>query len=462
MSLVLGDAESFRRLRESLHAWGFDEEGLAETPGPNDPRGLLARLFLQGLPESADRSRELLGEAGLELLLQLGLAASDGAAVRATCLLYPMRGLHVASDFPGADSPSDFVFPAISQQTWEFLGILPETPCDALLEVGTGSGAAALTACRYAKRVYAGDISPRCLHFSEFNRRLNGAENLEVRPSDVYDGFEGLDFDRIIAHPPYVPWTGEQEAYRHGGPDGEAVLRRLLAGAAQRLRPGGRLYAATMGLDTAEAPLERRVRQMLGEREAELDVLLVERETLTPLEFLLPWQEGEGLTFEESWALSEALRERHAVALVRCSLVVARKPDAAAEPRTLRRKAGKLTDAVAIQDALDAEPAPLWTPWEALLDARLELQPGVTLETIADPDDGGWSPRRRILDAQGPFAFRSDCPEWAVRLLPLLDGERTLREALAESGDGAGLDPDEGAAFLSCLIGAGALRAERD
>ncbi|MBI1354466.1 MAG: methyltransferase [Acidobacteria bacterium] len=452
MSLVLGDPESFRRLRENLHAWGFDEEGLAETPGPDDPRGLLARLFLQALPESVKRSTGLLGAEGLALLESLGLVKLEGDTVRASCLLYPLQGLHVASDFPGVDAPDDFVFPAISQQTWEFLGILWETPCESLLEVGTGSGAAALTATRYARRVYAGDVSPRCLHFAEFNRRLNAADSMEVRESDVYEGFPQLTFDRIIAHPPYVPWTGKQDVYRHGGPDGEAVLRRLLGGLAERLRPGGRLYAATMGLDTAEAPLEMRVRAMLGEREAEFDVLLVEREVLTPLEFLLPWQEGEGLTFEESWALSEALRERKTVALVRCSLIIARKADDSA-PRTLRRKAGKLTDALAIQEALEEDSAPLWTSWEELLDLRPELQPGVTLETVSGPDEDEWSPRRRILDAQGPFSFRTDCPKWAAELLPRLDGDRSVREALADDP----VDADEAEAFLNALLGAGVL-----
>ncbi len=248
----------------------------------------------------------------------------------------PAARLYIVSDFPGSDAPDDFVFPAISQQTWEFLSILLETPCESLFEIGTGSGAAALTASRYAKKVRAGDVSPRCLQFAEFNRRLNGVENLEVLESDVFAGVGDQTFDRIIAHPPYVPWTGRQDAYRHGGPDGEAVLRRLIEGLSDRLRPGGRLCAATMGLDTSDAPLEDRLREMLGGKRDEFDILLVEREILTPLEFVLPWVEGEGLTFEEAWSLSEVLLERKAGP---GALLADYRPSRLdAEPRTIRRK----------------------------------------------------------------------------------------------------------------------------
>ncbi len=452
MSPRLIDAERFRALRDFLHEWGFDEEGLAEAPGPDAPRGLLARLFLQKLPESFERAQALLGADGLALLEASGLVAIDNAEVGARFLLYPFRGLHIASDFPGSDAPEDFVFPAISQQTWEFLSILLETPCDSLLEIGAGSGAAALTAARYSRRVLAGDISPRCIAFAEFNRRLNGLDNVEIRQSDLFEAFRSETFDRIIAHPPYVPWTGKQDAYRHGGPDGEGLLRRLLVDLDKYLRPGGRFLAATMVLETADAGVEYRVREMLGDSADNFDILAVEREQLTPLEFILPWQESGELTLDDAWRLSEVFNHLKAKALVRCSLVIARHAEPA-EPRTIRRKAGRLTDAVAIEEALAGPRADGWPSWDELLDRPLELSPGVMLETASEAGDGEWAPRRHILDAQSPFAFRSDCPPWAAALFPRLDGRRPLRDLIADLA----IDPDEGEAFLGCLLSAGVI-----
>ena len=457
MALILADDATFVAAKRLLDDCGFNESGLAGTAGEDDPKALLASLFLQAASVPVDRARELLPEGGLDVLIRLGMVEADAATVRGSVLLYPLIGMHIASDFPGRDLGGvDFVFPAISQQTWEYLGILPDAPCEALLEVGTGSGAAALLAARYAKSITATDISPRCLLFAEFNRRLNAVEGVRFLQADVYEGLaEGDTFDRIVSHPPYVPWTGKQEIYRHGGPDGEAILRRLLAGLAERLRPGGTCHLATMGLDTFEAPLEQRVREMIGPREPEFDLLVVERQTVTPLEIVAPSTEGEDHSFEQAWSLSKALQASRARTLVRCSILIERRAGPG-EPKTLRRRGEQATGAAEIQRELARERSD-WD-WEALLDSAPEVAGELQLETISLPTDDGWMAQTRILHAAYPFVFRSDCPEWAAHLIPQLNGRRRLREAL----EPLGVDGDEAEAFLSCLVDAGVLIVRED
>ena len=453
MPLTLADAEAFAAAKRLLEDCGFNESGLADPAGQDDPKALLASLFLQAAEIPAARVRELLPAPGLEPLIRLGMVERAGEAFRATVLLYPLAGLHIASDFPGRDiGDADFVFPAISQQTWEYLSILPDTPCDSLLEIGTGSGAAALLAARYAKSVIATDISPRCLLFAELNRRLNAVEGVRFVESDVYDGLAaGETFDRIAAHPPYVPWTGKQDTYRHGGPDGEAILRRLLEGLSARLRPGGSCHLATLGLDTVDAPLESRVRATIGDAEADFDLLIAERQVLTPLEFVLPWKEGEDMTFEEAWGLSQALQTAGAKALVRCSILLERR-EGQGEPKTLRRAAGQATGAVELAHELARER--LQWDWDNLLDSAPELAGEIELETVSLPSDEGWRPRTRILNADYPFAFRTDCPAWAAALIPQIDGRRTLRELLAPLD----VDAEEAEIFLGCLLDAGVMQ----
>lgn len=452
MLLIFVDDAAFAAAKRLLDECGFNESGLADPAGEDDPKALLASLFLQAAEVPADRVAGILPAGGLDLLTSLGLLELDGESVRPAVLLYPLAGLHIASDFPGRDlAGDDFVFPAISQQTWEYLSILPDTPCESLLEIGTGSGAAALLASRYAGTVTATDISPRCLHFAEFNRRLNGVQSVRFIESDVYDGLaDGETFDRIAAHPPYVPWTGAQEAYRHGGPDGEAILRRLLAGLGERLRPGGSCHLATMGLDTLDEPLEQRVRSMMAPLEA--DLLVAEREVLTPLEFVLPWKEGEDMSFEEAWGLSQALQTVRAKALVRCSILLERR-DGPGQAKTLRRRAGQAAGASELATELARERAE-WE-WESLLDAPLEVAGEIELETISLPTDDGWRARTHILNAEYPFVFRSDCPAWAAELIPKLDGNRSLR-ALIQPLD---VDPEEAEIFIGCLLDAGVLHA---
>lgn len=263
--------------------------------------------------------------------------------------------------------------------------------------------------------------------------------------SDVYDGLGESRFDRIIAHPPYVPWTGDQEIYRHGGPDGEVVLRKLVEGLPRRLHPGGRCYLSAMGADTADGPLENRLREMLGDRGDEFDILVVEREILKPIEFILPWTEGEEMTFEEAWSLHEAFRERGIRRLVRCSIIFVHGGNA----RTLRLKAAAATQSSDIEAALEVRPKRR-LEWSQIREMKLRVRPDIRLEETSFLDHGDWRAGVRVLDAPGPFAFRTDCPEWVAEALPLLDGARTVREVVPET-----VDEDEAEAFFGCLLDAG-------
>lgn len=120
------------------------------------------------------------------------------------------------------------------------------------LDIGTGGGcmAIALAAWFPAVRVDAVDISDQALSLARENRRLHGLEKrVNLRKSDVYSTLRGRRYDMILANPPYV---GRREMaqlpaeYAHeprmalaSGRDGLDVVRRILVGAGQHLRPGG-------------------------------------------------------------------------------------------------------------------------------------------------------------------------------------------------------------------------------
>jgi ribosomal protein L3 glutamine methyltransferase len=121
-----------------------------------------------------------------------------------------------------------------------------------ILDIGTGSGCIAV-ACAHAfphARVDATDNSARALLLARDNVRHHRlAGRVRVRRADVYSGLGRRRYDMIISNPPYVP-AGEVRRlpaeYRHeprgalaAGPDGLAVVTRILSGAAAHLRPGG-------------------------------------------------------------------------------------------------------------------------------------------------------------------------------------------------------------------------------
>ena len=147
------------------------------------------------------------------------------------------------------------------------------------------SGAAALLLAKNCREVYATDIAPRCVLFTEFNRQLNGVDNISVREGDLYQPVADLKFDLITCHPPFdLSLTSRNYVYADGGKDGEVVSRAVIAGLPDMLKPGGQYIAAFRATDRVDAPIEARVREFLGERHAEFDVAVAVRSTVKPEE----------------------------------------------------------------------------------------------------------------------------------------------------------------------------------
>ena len=124
----------------------------------------------------------------------------------------------------------------------------------AIADVGTGSGILAVCAARELPnvRVVAADISPAALGVARENAaRHQVAERIEFVESDLLAAVPAeRRFDFIVSNPPYVkssemaslgPGVAEYEprVALEAGPRGTDVIERLVAVAADRLRPGG-------------------------------------------------------------------------------------------------------------------------------------------------------------------------------------------------------------------------------
>jgi len=147
------------------------------------------------------------------------------------------------------------------------LARLPKDRDVRVLDLGTGSGAIALAIAHERPRamILATDVSADALEVARENARRLGIGNVEFAPSDWYDGvaaaWQGGAFDLIASNPPYVaagdPHLGEGDvrfeparALTPGG-DGTAAIMRIVAGARERLAPGGSLVVEH-GVDQAD------------------------------------------------------------------------------------------------------------------------------------------------------------------------------------------------------------------
>lgn len=121
-----------------------------------------------------------------------------------------------------------------------------------ILELCTGSGCLAIMmADAFPNSVVdAVDISTDAIAVAEHNIRdykLEGRVNPIV--SDLYENVPFKKYDLIVANPPYVnsdsmsrlprEYLREPQIALHGGADGMDLVRKIVAGAAERLTPDG-------------------------------------------------------------------------------------------------------------------------------------------------------------------------------------------------------------------------------
>ncbi|MGH8686438.1 MAG: 50S ribosomal protein L3 N(5)-glutamine methyltransferase [Burkholderiales bacterium] len=129
-----------------------------------------------------------------------------------------------------------------------------------MLDLCTGSGCLAVLAAKAFPhaRIDASDMSIAALEVARRNLRLHGlTRRIELRPSDLFSGLNGLRYDLILCNPPYVTADSMRRLpaeYRHeprlalaGGRDGLEFVKRLLAEAPRHMTTRGLLVCEVGG-----------------------------------------------------------------------------------------------------------------------------------------------------------------------------------------------------------------------
>lgn len=443
-----------------------------QDPG-DDGLGRLISLFMDGDPAPSTHLADRFGNEAVEGILALNLLGphpDDAQALAARALVYPIASLHIASDLnedaPGASGDvgrlhNDAVYPAIADAVQGFLADLPRTPCRHLLDLCAGTGVAALASAPRAEAVWALDITPRATHFARFNGLLNGVETLTALAGDLYQPVEGQSFDRIVAHPPYLPTLDGDLVFRDGGQDGEGVFRRIVEGLPAHLAPGGLFYGHGMATDRRDVPLEARLRTMLGSRHEEFDVYVAVSRTLSPEQFVLSRLRSRRASPQEAARHLEVLESLDVERFVQGSILIEHVTEARTHI-TSRRRRGPGQGWPELAWLRDRERMLAGSSTLSELEPRLTR--GARVETAYRVTDEGLAGESLQITVEAPFQAAVRLPMDAGQLLPLFDGTRTV-EALRREGTERGilpadLPPAEFHRLVRSLLGGGFLTLE--
>ncbi len=133
-----------------------------------------------------------------------------------------------------------------------------------ILDLCTGSGCILLSLLHYSNDCtgLGVDISEEALQVARQNARALQETDARFVQGDLFEGVEGR-FERIVSNPPYIrsdvipglmPEVRQYEPRLalDGSPDGLAFYRRIVSGAPDFLKRGGKLYLE-IGYDQGEA-----------------------------------------------------------------------------------------------------------------------------------------------------------------------------------------------------------------
>lgn len=131
---------------------------------------------------------------------------------------------------------------------------IPQDSNFTILDLGTGSGAIAITlaAERLNANVFAVDASSAALKIAKKNGQKHNCQNVEFILSDWFSNVPKIEFDLIVSNPPYIPFDDEHltqgdvrfepKSALIAAENGLSDIKKIATEAKNYLKLGGQLW----------------------------------------------------------------------------------------------------------------------------------------------------------------------------------------------------------------------------
>ncbi len=451
--------DEYARLHDVFRRADYHEKGLIDVLGPiqlptragddlphflyltraGRPRDILIRLFVIGTPVEEAAAQRALAPLPLADWVRAGLVGMrDGAAVGRVRLL-PFRHMLLACDYVDAVEPGGRLeqVMGITASSVALADFTVRRPVRATLDLGTGSGVQAFLAAEHSQQVFGVDRSARSIEFARFNAGLNGVSNCEFLEGSAFEPARGRMFDLVVSNPPFAITPSFRYMYRDSGMELDAFCQDLVHRAPQFLNEGGMFqiccdWAHITGLDWKE--------RLSGWFEGSgCDAWILRTDTHSAADYAHLWvrdtEHEKGPASARLYDEWVSFYEAHAVEAISTGLIAMRRAGGRANWLRIEElpagTSGPVNGSVALgfqlRDYLETVRAD-----EALLGERLRVSPLVRLEEKCEPSGNTWrAASARICMASG-IAYSSPVDLRLAGLIARSDGQRTVRELVAE------------------------------
>ena len=417
-------------LRELPH-WFHDLSRLLEHTREPSAWNVLLRWFVAGVPQEIEAAAGLVPEPFLALMIGCGMLAREGGQISSTVMLIPCDDFLFAADpaehIRSGGAENTVLWPNPTTRLLQQFSV--RTPCQAMLDLGTGCGIQGILAAGYSRHVVATDLNPRAEQFVRFNAWLNGVEGIECLTGDTFQPVEGRTFDLILANPPFFVTPTSGQMYCENSMDLDGYCRRVVREAPLYLNEGGYFQAVLEWVELSGQPWQERLSEWL--EGSGCDAWIMRGYFLDPPAYAeqrirSTWPaERSGGRFRE-WM--EYYRQRGVTAIHGGMLAMRKR----AGQNWLRIEelgmditqpfGGEVLEAFATQDILSTHPSD-----EELLPMRPRLSPKALLEQQSRASEGRWAPASLTLRLTTGLPASLPVESEVAEFLARCDGTSTLR-----------------------------------